>query len=83
MVSKYSHIYVGNYWRTWGTHSGTVQLFEELILEGKNTVLQDQFQEFHNLIFLQANGVASEGASILVFSFWVLNVFSEQPIDDI
>ena len=60
-----------------------MQLFEELILEGENTVLQDQFQKFHNLIFLQANGVASEGASILVFSFWVLNVFSEPPVDDV
>ena len=34
-----------------------MQLFEELILEGENTVLQDQFQEIHNLIFFQANGV--------------------------
>ena len=32
--------------------SGAVQLFEELVLEGENTVLQDQFQELHNLIFL-------------------------------
>ena len=55
-----------------------MQLFEELILEGENTVLQDQFQEFHDLIFFQANGVASEGTTILVFSFWVLYVFSEQ-----
>ena len=29
-----------------------MQLFEELVLEGEHTVLQDQFQEFHNLIFL-------------------------------
>ena len=46
-----------------------MQLFEELILEGENTVLQDQLQEFHNLIFFQADGVVFEGASILVFSF--------------
>ena len=35
-----------------------MQLFEELIPEGENTVLQDQFQEFHNLIFFQANGTS-------------------------
>ena len=60
-----------------------MQLFEEPILEGENTVLQDQFQEFHDFIFFQANGVASEGTAILVFSFWVLYVFSEQPVDDV
>ena len=35
------YIYVGNYWRAGGTHSGTVQLFKELVLEGEDTVLQD------------------------------------------
>ena len=40
-VFEILHINVSHYWRAGGTHSGTVQLFKELVLEGENTVLQD------------------------------------------
>ena len=40
-VFKILHVNVGNYWRAGGTHGGTVKLFKELVLEGKDTVLQD------------------------------------------
>ena len=84
MFSKYSIYMLATTGEHGGTHSSTLQLFEELILEGEHTVLQDQFQEFHNLIFFQANGVCVlKIASILVFSFWVLYMFSEQPVDDV
>ena len=47
------------------------------------TVLQDQFEELHNLILFKTNGVASEGATILMLGLRVLNMFTEQPVDDI
>ena len=36
-----------------------MQLFKELVLEGEDTVLQDQFQELHYLILFKTNGVAT------------------------
>ena len=66
-----------------GTHSGAMQLFKELVLEGEDTVLQDQFQELHYLILFKTNGVPSEGATILMLGLRVLNMFTEQPVDDV
>ena len=60
-----------------------MQLFKELVLEGEDTVLQDQFQELHYLIPFKTNSVPSEGASILVFGFRILNMFTEQSFNDI
>ena len=40
-VLKILHVNVSNYWRARGTYGSTVKLFKELVLEGKDTVLQD------------------------------------------
>ena len=60
-----------------------VQLFKELVLEGEDRVLQDQFRELHYLILFKTYGVPSEGTSILVLGFRILNMFTEQSVDDI
>ena len=40
-VFKILHVHVSNCWRAGGTHGGTMKLFKELVLEGKDIVLQD------------------------------------------
>ena len=40
---KIFYIYVGYYWRIWGTHGSFLELFVELLLKGKYTVVQYQF----------------------------------------